>query len=128
MKVLLSIKPEFAELIFDGTKTYEFRKTVFKNPDIKTVVVYATSPVKKIVGEFEIKEVVKDSPEDLWTSTKHSAGISKDFFDEYFSGRNQACALAIASAKRYETPIEPSSIFDNFVAPQSFRYIEANIN
>ena len=31
MKVLLSIKPEFAEKIFNGTKKYEFRKSIFKN-------------------------------------------------------------------------------------------------
>jgi predicted transcriptional regulator len=30
MKVLLSIKPQFAEMIFSGTKKYEFRRSVFK--------------------------------------------------------------------------------------------------
>ena len=34
MKVLLSIKPEFAEKIFDGTKLYEFRRSIFKNKNI----------------------------------------------------------------------------------------------
>ena len=31
MKVLLSIKPEFAEKILNGTKRFEFRKGIFKN-------------------------------------------------------------------------------------------------
>ena len=31
MKVVLSIKPEFANKIFDGTKKFEFRKSIFKN-------------------------------------------------------------------------------------------------
>lgn len=30
MTALLSIKPEFAEAIFDGTKKFEFRKVKFK--------------------------------------------------------------------------------------------------
>lgn len=30
MKVLLSIKPEFANKIFEGTKRFEFRKSIFK--------------------------------------------------------------------------------------------------
>ena len=30
MKILLSIKPEFAERIFDGSKKYEFRKVIFR--------------------------------------------------------------------------------------------------
>ena len=38
MTVLLSIKPEFAEKIFDGTKKYEFRKSIFKNADVKKFV------------------------------------------------------------------------------------------
>ena len=54
MRVLLSIKPEFAELIFKGTKKFEFRKSIFKNSEIKTVVVYASSPMQKVIGEFEI--------------------------------------------------------------------------
>ena len=35
MKVVLSIKPEFAFKIFDGTKQFEFRKAIFKNPAVK---------------------------------------------------------------------------------------------
>lgn len=30
MTALLSIKPEFAEAIFDGRKKFEFRKVIFK--------------------------------------------------------------------------------------------------
>ncbi|WP_369009144.1 ASCH domain-containing protein, partial [Escherichia coli] len=49
MKVLLSIKPEFAEKILNGTKRFEFRKGIFKNPQISTVVIYATMPLGKVV-------------------------------------------------------------------------------
>ena len=49
MNVLLSIKPEFAFKIFDGTKKYEFRKSIFKKPGVKKVIVYASSPT----GKFE---------------------------------------------------------------------------
>ena len=44
MKVLMSIKPEFVEEIIKGTKKYEYRKSLFKNPDISEIVVYATQP------------------------------------------------------------------------------------
>ena len=46
MKVLLSIKPEFANKIFEGTKRFEFRKSIFKK-EVKTVVVYASSPLQQ---------------------------------------------------------------------------------
>ena len=53
MKVVLSIKPEFANKIFDGSKKFEFRKVIFKNEKIKTVIVYASSPVQKVIGGFK---------------------------------------------------------------------------
>lgn len=53
---LLSIKPEFANKIFDGTKKFEFRKSIFKNKDVTTVVVYVSSTIEKIIGEFEIEK------------------------------------------------------------------------
>ena len=36
MKIVLSIKPEYAEKIFSGSKKYEFRRMIFKAPDVKT--------------------------------------------------------------------------------------------
>ncbi len=75
MKVLLSIKPEYAEKIFSGEKKYEFRKIGFKNRFIRTVVVYATMPVGKIIGEFGIKQILKDNPEQIWQKTKKYSGI-----------------------------------------------------
>ena len=60
MKVLLSIKPEFAEKILNGTKRFEFRKGIFKNPQISTVVIYATMPLGKVVGQFRIESILSD--------------------------------------------------------------------
>lgn len=124
MKVLLSIKPEFADKIFSGEKTYEFRKSVFRNRNVKTVVVYATRPVAQIIGEFDVLSVVSDSPDRLWNITEEGAGISREFFEEYFAGRSCAFALKIGNATLYDTPVEPSDLIENFTAPQSYMYVE----
>ncbi|MDD8572078.1 ASCH domain-containing protein, partial [Escherichia coli] len=50
MKVLLSIKPEYAESILSGKKKYEFRKNIFRNKNVDTIVIYATMPVGKVIG------------------------------------------------------------------------------
>ncbi|HDU3828587.1 TPA: ASCH domain-containing protein, partial [Klebsiella pneumoniae subsp. pneumoniae] len=63
MKVLLSIKPEFAEKILDGTKRFEFRKGIFKNQEISIVVIYATMPLGKVVGQFQIETILSGEPE-----------------------------------------------------------------
>src|SRR5215203_6335684 len=104
MKVLLSIKPEFAQKIFDGTKKYEFRRSIFKNPDIKTIVVYASSPVQKVIGEFEIEEIINTDLEDLWSQTEKHSGISKDYFLKYFSGKQNGFAIQIKNTKKYKSP------------------------
>ena len=57
MKVLLSIKPQFVEEIFSGKKRFEYRKSIFKRDNIKSVIIYCTMPVGKIVGEFEIEDI-----------------------------------------------------------------------
>ncbi|TNF00896.1 MAG: ASCH domain-containing protein [Bacteroidetes bacterium] len=123
MKVLLSIKPEFVEKILDGTKRYEFRKSAFKREGIKSVVIYSTMPVGKVVAEFEIKEVHQKSPDEIWIDTKDYSGISEDFFYEYFSGRDRAVAIEVGELKVYENPLSLGDLGDNITAPQSFRYI-----
>ncbi|MEZ8093783.1 ASCH domain-containing protein [Photobacterium swingsii] len=123
MKVLLSIKPEFVEKIFSGEKLFEYRKAIFKRSDVKSIVIYSTMPEGKIVGEFSIGEILKESPDSLWEKTKDKSGIKRSFFDEYFSERETAYAITINNLVKYEKPINPYESGINFKAPQSFKYI-----
>jgi predicted transcriptional regulator len=123
MKVLLSIKPEYAEKIFSGLKRFEFRKAVFRNPAVKTVVLYATKPVGKVLGEFDIEEILAEEPNTLWSMTSKFAGIPKQFFNEYFRGRHTAYAIRVREARRYNTPLDLNVVLGSSIAPQSFCYI-----
>ncbi|HNW52120.1 MAG TPA: hypothetical protein PKH79_13635 [Prolixibacteraceae bacterium] len=123
MKVLLSIKPEFAEKIFEGTKRYVFRRTLFKNPDVKTVVVYASSPVKKVIGEFEIDSVLHLETSSLWENTKEFAGISEEYFFDYFGEKKSGFAIKIKKSVRYPKALSLEKEF-NAKPPQSFVYLE----
>ena len=122
MRVLLSIKPEFAEKIFDGTKLYEFRRSVFKNKNVKTVIVYASSPTKKVIGEFDIDIILNDDLDNLWANTKYAAGISEDFFFSYFRNKQKGYAIKVKHTKRYKTPKCLRNDF-NAHPPQSFIYV-----
>lgn len=122
MRVLLSIKPEFAFKIFDGTKEYEFRKVIFKRPNIKTVVVYASSPVQKVIGEFEIEDILSSSPAEIWRKTQNKSGITKEFFKAYFSEKETAYAIKIRNVKRYKKELDLKKEFD-LTPPQSFAYL-----
>lgn len=121
--VLLSIKPEFAHKIFDGTKKYEFRKQIFKDSSIKKVIVYSSSPEQKVIGEFKIDTILRDTPSAIWLQTRDYSGISQAFYDEYFRGRQNAYAIKVASTRIYEQKKDLSD-FDILFPPQSFAYVE----
>lgn len=121
--VLLSIKPEFAYKIFDGTKKYEFRKQIFKDSSIKKVIVYSSSPEQKVIGEFKIDTILRDTPSAIWLQTRDYSGISQAFYDEYFRGRQNAYAIKVASTRIYEQKKDLSD-FDIMFPPQSFTYVE----
>jgi len=122
MKVILSIKPHFAEKIFEGTKKFEFRRSIFKNPNVKRVIVYASAPVSKIVGEFEIDEILHYEIDYLWCATKSDSGITEDYYFSYFEGKSYGFALKIKKAKLYK---KFYSIKDRYglLPPQSFAYV-----
>lgn len=122
-KVLLSIKPEFADKIFAGTKRFEFRRTIFRSADVKTVVVYSSSPVQRVVGEFDIRRVLELGLDELWKKTNKHAGIDKEYFDEYFDDKGTGYAIEIAHAKLYPEPKTLTSVCATAKPPQSFCYI-----
>ena len=123
MKVLLSIKPHFANKIFSGEKKFEFRKVLFSNKEVSKVVVYATMPVGMIIGEFTIKNIHIDSPNSIWKKTSEFSGIEESFFKEYYQGRTKAVAIEVTNPVLFKRPINPKEKYKNFTAPQSFRYL-----
>ena len=55
--ILLSIKPEWAEKIYNGEKTIEWRKSrprIDRNNHHTRVYIYETAPVKRITGHFTL--------------------------------------------------------------------------
>ncbi len=121
MKVVLSIKPEYAFKIFDGTKKFEFRKSIFKNENIKTIIVYASSPVQKVIGEFDFDEVLNYDLSTLWDLTQEHSGISKEFYYDYFANKDEGFAIKIKKTRKYRNPKCLREDF-NLTPPQSFAY------
>lgn len=125
MKVLLSIKPEFVAKIESGEKIYEYRKTIFRHPDIKTVVVYATFPICRIVGEFAIEKIESGTPQEIWQETHTRGGVTKRFYDNYFNKSDVAYAIKIGGYRKYPSSMKIEEIYPNMTAPQSFKYIKS---
>ncbi len=120
-RVILSIRPKYAQEILSGKKRCEFRKATCPK-DIDVAVIYCTKDVSKIVGWFSVKKTRTGKPQDLWRIHRKDGGISKEEFDEYYWGSTIGVSLEIRCAHQLDHPIDPFKMFKGFMIPQSFRY------
>ena len=120
-KILISINPEHVANIINGTKKYEYRRVAAKQ-DVSSIIIYETFPIKRIVAEAEIEDVLMLSKEKLWDVTKDESGISKEFYDEYFKEKEIAYAYKLGKVTVYDTP-KLLSDYNIKCAPQSFVYL-----
>jgi predicted transcriptional regulator len=89
---------------------------------IKTILVYASSPTQKVIGEFEIERILSQDLPTLWEQTKEHAGIDENYFYKYFGDRRHGFAIKIKNTKKYKTPLCLKEDF-NLAPPQSFLYV-----
>lgn len=121
IKILISINPEHVRNILNNNKKYEYRRTIAKHK-VDKILIYETSPTKMIVAEVKVKKILCDTPEKLWNNTKTYSGITKDFFDKYFSGKKIAYAYELGEIRKFSKPKKLSDFSINY-APQSFIYV-----
>ena len=120
-QMLLSIRPQYVDSIISGKKKYEYRKFRCRE-DVESILIYETTPTQRVIGEVIIEEVLEDSLESIWDKTKKYSGISKDFFDEYYKGKEKAYAYRLGKLNVFS---QPKKLMDYGIkyAPQSFRYL-----
>ena len=120
--ILLSIKSEYVRRIFSGEKKYEYRKRMPKK-EIEKIIIYETSPKKRIVGAAEVRGIACASPMRLWKDTRKNGGISKKAYLSYYSDSNEAFAFVLGKITKLKREYELSEIgIDQ--APQSFLYLD----
>lgn len=121
--VLISIHPRFVEAILGGEKTIEFRRR-WTNRPVSHLVIYATSPVKKIVALAPIKEVVEASPTALWRlSQQQGGGVTRSELYDYFHELSIGIGLRLGKVKPLQQTIDPYRWFEGFRPPQSYRFL-----
>lgn len=119
---LLPIRPQYATAIMRGEKRVEFRRRGFSR-DVEFVVVYASSPVQKILGLFRISGIAEGHPQELWDRYADVGAIGLDAFTRYYAGAEHACAIGIDRVCVFQTPLSLSALGERR-APQSFKYID----
>lgn len=121
-KILMSIKPQYADKILRKDKCFEYRKILCAQP-INSIVIYETAPKKKVVAEVKVLDVLVASPEIIWEKTKYAAGMEKSEFDNYFKGTLEAVAYVLGDVIDFAEPRD-LSFYGVSRAPQSFQYID----
>lgn len=121
-KAIFSIKPKYVSQIIDGTKKYEFRKCKLARP-VDTIIIYATAPISKIIGEFHVSEILVDSPNVIWNKTQFYSGLNEDEFFSYFCNCKRAIAYEIQEVMIYPVCKELLDLGIKYI-PQSFAYID----
>lgn len=124
--ILMSIRPQYASKIFDGTKTVELRRIKPKTLGSGDLIfVYVSSPVKALTGAFRVASVVEKKLEPLWRTVKDNAGVTRAEFFNYFKGVDLGVAIFIDDVWLLPRPIKLAQLQEeikNFYPPQSFRY------
>lgn len=114
--LLISIKPEYAQRIWDGTKTIEFRRVVPKR-FVGRYYVYE-SGTGEITGFFDVMRANLD----YWKDHKPYYGIDHDRLMTYSRGQ-KIWGLHITNAHKFLQPVKMKFILDRR-PPQNFRYLD----
>jgi predicted transcriptional regulator len=123
--LLLSVRPQFAESILEGSKTAEIRR---QRPDVRPgtlVIIYATKPIGAIVGTARVSGLSQGSPGEIWEQHKAHVSITRKDFDSYLDGVATAYALLLERVQRLVPllTLEEMRAATSFQPPQSYRYV-----
>lgn len=124
--ILLSIHPQWAEAILNGTKKWEYRRISPKLCEGFRVVLYASGKSHAIVGEFIVEKLLKEPLNKLIEHTLHETPHDKKGFWSYFSSLKIGSALKVSYPIAYQNPIplnEIRKIIPEFIPPQNFIYL-----
>jgi predicted transcriptional regulator len=124
--IFLSVRPRYANKIFEGTKTVELRRVRPRYiAEGALALVYVPSPVKSLVGAFKVDRVVERPLEGLWEMVRDKAGVTRGDFDAYYEGISVGIGIFFSEVWRIPEPIELHDLRERiagFQPPQGFRY------
>lgn len=124
---VISIKPEYVEAIIQGDKVYELRR---RRPNLNKgdqLIIYQTSPDKKVTAVAEIESIIEGQLAILWEKVKKSSAVSFDEFTNYFSGCEIGYALKLKNVKKYKNPPtleDLRSFMPKYTPPQFFHFLK----
>jgi predicted transcriptional regulator len=124
--VLISIRPRFAEMIFDGSKTVELRRVCQTMSPGDLALVYVSFPAKELRGIFEAGKIISAAPRALWPRVKKRCGLTRKEFFAYFDGKDTAHSITIKRSWKLSEAVCLTALRrrrGGFRPPQNFFYL-----
>lgn len=93
--ILISIRPSFADAIFNGSKTVEIRRRI---PPIKPgarLWIYVTKPVGEVRGVARVREVIEGDSDAVWRACGSRTGLMRSDFEAYLDGSATAYGIVL---------------------------------
>lgn len=128
--IVLSLKPRYADAILSGVKTVELRRIEPKISDPTRALIYASTPVKALLGTCIVESVTTDRLAVLWKAYGSRTGLAHAEFRDYFEGLEMGSALALSGARRFGRPIALADLRASRRMerpPQSYSYVDTAI-
>lgn len=121
--IMISTTPKYANLILDDeTKNVFFYKVTPVNK-VKRVLIYATAPIKAVVGEFDLEKIDINALSTSWNKYRSQSAMSKKEFDSYYEGKKEAHAMISKESFRYSKPKKLEQFGMN-KGPSGFQYLK----
>ena len=121
--ILMSIKPQYVEMIVSGRKTVEIRKNAARASAGARIWIYATSPRQQVVASARLKAVAVATPAEIWGTFGDRTGIDRAEFDAYVRQAEVVSALCLTEVTSLDPPLCPRDEVPAFRPPQSYTFV-----
>ena len=104
-QVIISLKPEYGNLVLSGSKTVELRNRIVRIEPGTKIWIYITRPIGEIVAMADLNSVIHDSPVSIWRRYGRQMCIDWVGFEDYVGDRRQVSALLLGGVTALDEPI-----------------------
>lgn len=125
--VLISIKPEYVNMILSGDKSVEIRSRHVKLQAGTRLWIYSTLPKGCLEAVAVVESIEFDDPSMIWKHYSDRIGLSLSTFRSYVNGSQQVSAIFLRNVSRLMpslTLCELRSETERFNPPQFFKRIK----
>ena len=126
-RVLMSLNPEYYDLIWQGLKRHEFRRRYLTGRPT-TWFVYLTAPVSKLAAVADLDSAIVDTPRRIADIAEQARLGNGESVYTYLQDLERGFAIPIRQVREYPgfTADELANLLGSFHPPQGYTLIDRN--